>query len=99
MEYLTDEDFEIAKNNGISRKRASQRFYQSFWDRERAITEPVGENHRKKGRGRKYGKWTSVAESNGIEKTTFYDRLKRGWSYKMAATKPPGKQGKKKQTS
>lgn len=99
MEYLTDEDFEIAKSNGISRKRASQRFYQLCWNRERSITEPVGENHRKKGKGRRYGKWKSIAEGNGIAQSTFYCRLKRGWSYQMAATKPPGKQGNRRKIS
>ncbi|PGD26843.1 hypothetical protein COM32_12845 [Bacillus pseudomycoides] len=93
---MTEVDYEIALTNGISRKRALQRVNQLYWDKERAITEPVGKNRYKGGRDKKYGEWVNIAESNGMHRDTFYKRVKKGMSYQMAATKPPGKQGKKK---
>ncbi|MBJ8032039.1 hypothetical protein [Bacillus cereus group sp. N21] len=94
-EYLTEEDYEIAKMNGIPRERAYHRFYHLYWDKERAVTEPVGLRVGTRGNGRVYGKWVSVAQSNGIHRNTFYGRVRAGMGYKMAATKPPGMQNKR----
>ncbi|WP_426981287.1 hypothetical protein [Bacillus pseudomycoides] len=98
MEYLTNEDYEIAELNEIPRERAYHRFYHLNWDKERAITELVGLRTGSRGEGRVHGKWTSVAQSNGIHRNTFYGRIKAGMGYKIAATKPPTKR-KKKQIS
>ncbi|MBY0597718.1 hypothetical protein [Bacillus bingmayongensis] len=98
-ERLTEADYEIARRNGIPKKRAWQRVNQLYWDKERAITEPVGKSKYKGGKAKKYGDWPSIAQSNGIHKDTFYYRIKKGMSYQMAATKPPGKQGNRKQVN
>ena len=34
----------------------------------------------------KKGKWLEVARSNGIKDSTFYSRIKRGYSQEKAAT-------------
>lgn len=94
MEYLTEEDYEIAKMNGIPRERAYHRFYHLYWDKERAVTEPVGLRVGARGNGRVHGKWVSVAQSNGIDRNAFYHRIRAGMGYKMAATKPTIKRKK-----
>lgn len=45
---LSNKLFEIADKNGISKGTVSQRVYQYKWDIERAITEPVHTEHRRK---------------------------------------------------
>ncbi|PGX01635.1 hypothetical protein COE40_18885, partial [Bacillus cereus] len=66
--------------------------YRYDWDIERATTQPLGT--KKISFDKKHGDWMHVAEQNGISRFTFYSRLKKlGWSYHLAATKPPGKRG------
>lgn len=69
MEYLTEEDYKIAKENGISRKVAYSRFYCQHWSRKRTITEPV--------QGSLWREHKELCEKNGIAKATFYQRLLR----------------------
>lgn len=88
---ILDEHYKTAKSNGISKKRLQQRVYRYEWDIDRAMTQPIGT--KKMDFDRRHGEWMHVAEQNGISRYTFYSRLKRGWSYELAATKPPGKQG------
>ncbi|PEA75129.1 hypothetical protein [Bacillus wiedmannii] len=88
---ILDEHYKTAKSNGISKKRLQQRVYRYDWDIDRAMTQPIGT--KKMDFDRRHGEWMHVAEQNGISRYTFYSRLKRGWSYELAATKPPGKQG------
>ncbi|HDR8076536.1 MULTISPECIES: hypothetical protein [Bacillaceae] len=88
---ILDKHYKTAKSNGISKKRVQQRVFRYEWDVERAITQPIGK--KKMEFDRKHGNWMHVAEQNGISRDTFYSRLKRGWSYELAATKKPGKQG------
>ncbi|AIY72788.1 TPA: hypothetical protein ACLQU7_005222 [Bacillus tropicus] len=89
--FILDEHYKKAELNGINRRRLQERIYRYDWDIERATTQPVGT--KKMDFDRKHGDWMRVAEQNGISRFTFYSRLKRGWSYHLAATKPPGKQG------
>ncbi|MED3026189.1 MULTISPECIES: hypothetical protein [Bacillus cereus group] len=88
---ILDEHYKTANSNGISKKRLQQRVYRYDWDIERAMTQPIGT--KKMDFDRKHGEWMHIAEQNGISRYTFYSRLKGGWSYELAATKPPGKQG------
>ena len=79
--YITDEEYEIAEKNGISRDTLNFRIRRMGWDKERALTTPT----------RKYtkrGKQIEIAESNGIGRTTFYDRLADGWKVEDAYTVP-----------
>ena len=80
MEYLTDEDYEIAAKNGICKNTVNSRFYQSGWTREKSITTPVQKR-------RTYPKeWVDLAEKNGISKILFIMRIRKGLTYEEAAT-------------
>lgn len=94
MYYLTEEDYAVAKSNGISRKYAYKRYYEYNYDRERAITEPVGTSKRVTPNMLLWEEWKDVAEANGITKHNFYNRLntqsKKKWTPEAAATIPIG---------
>lgn len=78
--YHTDDDYAIAKSNGINPSTFRERMRRN-WDKERAMTKPV--NNR--------AKWLKVAAQNGIGKGTFDNRVYGcGWTYEDAATKPLG---------
>lgn len=79
---LTNEDYEIAESNGIERHVLDLRFYAYYWDKERALTEPV--------RIYKKSKWRRKAKELGIVSVRTYDRrVNRGWDEERAATEPP----------
>ncbi len=77
-EYLTPEDIETAKANGINYDLLMKRFHKLDWGKERAITEEV--NARKK--------YVELAVSNGIKKITYFKRVERGIPPEEAATMP-----------
>lgn len=81
MEYLTDEDYEIALSNGISKERAYSRFYKESLTRTEAITKPV----QRQVRGR-YEKWKSICDQNGVSRKLFLNRCHNGWTEERAAT-------------
>ena len=80
---ITKEEKEIAESNGISYYTVYSRINESGMSIEEAIIAPLGVC-----KERKHGKWTKMALENGILETTFYSRLKLGWGYEEAATKP-----------
>ena len=87
MEYLTDEDYEIAAKNGICKKTAYSRFYQNGWTKEKTITTPVPKR-------RTYPKeWVDLAKKNGISKNLFIMRIRKGLTYEEAATLEIVKEG------
>ncbi|MNR93662.1 hypothetical protein D3C72_247200 [compost metagenome] len=65
---ITEEEYRLAAENGISRKILGQRIHEYGWDKERAInTKPrVQTNH---------GDWPKIAEQNGISKKSYYKRV------------------------
>lgn len=75
--YVTPEEYEIAENNGISRKNVYNRTYMLGWDIERAITEKI--HHRKKG----YKKLVENSNSN-VKYETFITRVNKGLSIEEA---------------
>ena len=79
---VTDEQYEIARKNGIPRKRVNDRINKSGWDIDRAITTPVKE------RKNRYEAWKEICEQNGISRSTFNKRLAAGWTEKRAASTP-----------
>ncbi|OOZ76560.1 hypothetical protein BHL35_25385 [Bacillus cereus] len=83
---ITDEDYEKAAKNGISKSNVYQRVNENGWDLERAITVPV---RKKKGSKLNVG-MIILAERNGISKPTYYKRIKSGMDPYEAATKPKG---------
>lgn len=95
MDYLQDEDYEIAEANGIPKANAYHRFYYSGWDKQRAITEPI--HHTKHGTLWKDHK--EQCESLGIKQRAFYRRVERGMTPEEAASLPPIKRGQHKRTN
>lgn len=79
--YLTDDDFEIAKSNGISRQLAKSRVYDYGWSIQRAITQPRLSKA-------KSGAALERALANGIKAPTFWWRIKAGWGEERASTEP-----------
>lgn len=80
MEYLTDADYEIAAQNGISHKYAYHRFYIMCWERERAITTPI--THKK-------NLWSKYKTFSKVSEVTFYNRVREGMTPEEAASIPP----------
>ena len=78
--YITPEEYDIAKKNGIPRQTLEARIRDLVWDKKTAITKPP--------KTPKKSKWADVAERNGISRQNFYVRISRGMDEKTAATKP-----------
>lgn len=84
--YLTPEHYEIAEENGISKKIVNDRFYYKGWTAERAITQPV-----MKKSDHNWSKWRHKAK---VTKSTYLKRIRRGWNEKEAALTPSYRQKK-----
>ena len=85
--YITPEDFEKAKENGIHKDTVITRVRKLGWDVDKAITKPA----RKK---RKFTKEEiEIMEENGIDRNTAVCRLNCGWTVEEAISKPK-KQGR-----
>ncbi|NIA59465.1 nucleoside permease [Bacillus pacificus] len=87
---FTKEEREISESNGISYKTAYARIVDMGMSVEEAITTPL---RPQRGRNRKHGQWKETALENGIPERTFYNRLRLGWTYQNAATKPVRRKG------
>ena len=85
--YITPEDFEKAKENGIHKETVITRVRKLGWDVDKAITKPA----------RKIRKFTKeeikIMEENGIDRNTAVCRLKYGWTLEEAISRPK-KQGR-----
>lgn len=84
MEYLTDEHYAIAEQNGIPKKLVDYRYYYSYtnWTIENAITKPV------KAPPQYEAEWQEMKEiafANGINRSLFGNRMRRGKSKEEAA--------------
>lgn len=88
--WLTDEEYERAAANGISRHTLYYRLYKSDkWEVEEALTAPPGTvRHDYEGKNHK---WLKLARANGINTSTYHSRIKSGWGHYKAATKPARK--------
>ena len=85
--YITPEDFEKAKENGIHKETVITRVRKLGWDVDKAITKPA----RKK---RKFTKEEiEIMEENGIDRNCAVCRLNCGWTVEEAISKPK-KQGR-----
>ncbi|MEK4711094.1 hypothetical protein [Bacillus sp. FSL R10-2780] len=80
---ITDEEYETAEKNGISRANVFQRINERGWDVERAITVPV-----RKQKSVVNNQVLLLAKRNGISHTTLYGRIKAGMDPYEAVTKP-----------
>lgn len=86
-EELTEQDFEIAKQNGISRKNARNRV-DGGWTVQEAITKPLRKSSDFMSVWRE---WEDIAKSNGIDRELFRERMrkdKQGMTAEKAATTP-----------
>lgn len=80
--YITPDEFAKAAEIGVSSTRVAQRVRALGWPKDKAISTPC---RVKKDRSQ----WRKVAESNGINRSTFYDRvIQKGWTEERAATEP-----------
>lgn len=81
--YITPEEFEQAKKNGVSQVTFYNRVRQLGWSKEKAMNTPP----RKK--TFHSNKWIKIAEENGICISTYKYRINQlGYSEEQAATKP-----------
>ncbi|PEK91428.1 hypothetical protein [Bacillus mycoides] len=88
--WLTDEERARAAANGICTKTLYYRLYISDkWGLEEALTAPPGTVRR--GYKGKNHKWIKLARENGINTSTFHERIRRNWGHYKAATKPARK--------
>ncbi|PEU20309.1 hypothetical protein [Bacillus sp. AFS014408] len=81
-EIPTNDDYDLALKNGISKKNVNQRI-EHGWSIEKAITKPLGG----RGPGRHRG-MAQVAEQNGISQPLFSYRRSKGYSLYDAANIP-----------
>lgn len=94
-EFLTEEHYAIAAENGISRRNAYQRFYAYGWDMDRTISVPATGKGTKP--GSKSDDFMKLAESNGISYKTYYSRVRYlGWTKERAASTPVMEKGSNK---
>ena len=66
---------------GLRYEQLNRRIRAFGWHKERAMTEPLRKQ-------RDLIKWVRMAEQNGINHKTFYNRLNRGWSIEKAIATP-----------
>lgn len=81
--YITPQEYETAKQNGISRKLVDERVRNLGWDKEKAISVQPKKLKR-------FNKeMVKLAEMNGISYDTFRFRVRYyGWDEYRAATEP-----------
>jgi hypothetical protein len=82
--WLTKEEREIAKKNGIGRSTLHSRVYLWGYDIERAITEPPKKSSIIDG-------YREKCRENGVSDSLFHYRVNSGWNKEDASTKPPEK--------
>ncbi|WP_274365326.1 hypothetical protein [Paenibacillus thermotolerans] len=78
--YITDEDYDEAKNHGVSKGLLRDRIRRHGWGKRKAIITPP----------RAIKKFNpvlkSLAKSNGISENALSHRIRRGWDEQRAAT-------------
>jgi hypothetical protein len=82
--FITDREYEIALNNGISKRRVDHRVRVLYWDKKRAITQPV--KHIK--RGYITIEIRKKAADNGISYSLLRKRISNGMSLDEAVNTP-----------
>lgn len=83
--YITPEDYDIAKVNGISANTLEARIRRYGWDKQRAITEPP----RRKQNKALPREAIERAAKNGINQRTLSTRVHLlGWNIEKACTEP-----------
>jgi hypothetical protein len=81
--FLTYEDIELAKTNGIAYQTAYERVNKLKWPVEKAITTPI-----KRKEDHLWPKYRELAEKHNVASQCFYQRIKKGMTPEEAATAP-----------
>ena len=79
--YITQEDYKIAEENGISKDTLLSRVRKLGWDIDRAITKPV------RGKRKFTEEEIKIMKKNGLDRNTVTCRLQYGWALEEALTK------------
>ena len=91
-EYLTNEDIQTAKDNGLSYDIVYKRFYYSGWSVADAINKPVRVQ-----KPSLWSQWSPIAIPNNVSRYLFYHRTKKlGWEPEKAASTPSEGRGRKR---
>lgn len=86
--YITDEDYDRAKENGIKPNTLEKRIRWYGWSKDKAISSPT-----QRRTCRRY--YSTMAKNNGIKYQTFMNRIsKLGWSMERAASEPTKNNGR-----
>ena len=83
MDELTEEHFQIAEKNGISRKNVRQRYWDYGWEIEKIISTPILKRD-----SSEWYHWKATCQQNGISSTLYCNRIKKGMTPEQAATTP-----------
>jgi len=83
--YITPEEYEAARRNGISPKTLETRIRRYGWSKARAMTQPVNRRHYKHP---DFDRYKEMARRNGIPLSVFGVRLGKGWESLRAASFP-----------
>jgi hypothetical protein len=78
--YLTPEDIETARENGISYQHAYNRFYKYGWTREESITKPI--------RPKSHSLYAKYKDVCVVTRNAFNARIKKGMTPEEAALTP-----------
>lgn len=90
-EYLTDEDYQIAEQNGIDGVNLYRRFYIYGWSKQRAVNTPIRTAQRKE----LLKRWGAVLTITKVDTERFVRRVtKEGWKPLDAATTVTGRRGR-----
>lgn len=83
--YITDEEYEIAAGNGVSKSSLDRRIRQAGWSKEKAM-------HTSPRQYRKYPQWAlDIARANGISINLLSWRVRNGQSIEEAVNTKVGK--------
>ena len=88
--FISEEQYNIAKSNGISRTNVYNRVYNYGWSINKAITTELIPRSKRFAKRKYSEELIKETEERGICYGTFLSRISNGWSIEMASTTPIG---------
>lgn len=88
--FLTEGDYKKAKENGISRELADDRFYEQGMTKKQTLKPIKTEVEKKEFTKEEKRKYLKIALANDINYQTYMRRLRVGWEIEKASTIPMG---------
>ncbi|KAB2337631.1 hypothetical protein F7731_08530 [Cytobacillus depressus] len=70
--HLTDDDYKLAEQNGISRQTAYHRFYSLGWSAEKTVNTPLNKSSKDR------SLWRKKCDEIGLKYSTFQKRVRKG---------------------